>query len=377
MANVTVSKLVKNYGEIVALQGIDLDIRDGEFIVFVGPSGSGKSTLLRCIAGLEPIVDGSICIAGQDVTAFDPADRDLSMVFQNYALFPHMSCRANLEFPLKTTRENRLEIRERVETVGRMLQIDELLDRRPSELSGGQRQRVAIGRAIVKEPKVFLFDEPLSNLDADLRIKMRVEIVKLHRQLRNTIIYVTHDQVEAMTMADRIVVLREGRIEQIGPPHELYYRPANRFIATFIGAPQMNLLPCRAAAIFQASTRIVVGERSRATLPAGPVPEGAGDDMMVGFRPENVTFAEPEGTSLELQLTIEVVEHLGAVTNVYGFVDVSESERIEVTVSSNTHVTFEEARQVSIWIPTEECHLFTSSGRAVARQLEFPSWKPS
>jgi ABC-type sugar transport system ATPase subunit len=375
MADVLVSGLTKKYGAFVALHGVDLDIHDGEFIVFVGPSGSGKSTLLRCIAGLEPIQSGSVIIGDKDVTDIDPADRDLSMVFQNYALFPHMSCRANLEFPLRTAHQDRSQIDKRVSDAGRLLHIENLLDRKPAELSGGQRQRVAIGRAIVKEPKVFLFDEPLSNLDAELRIKMRVEIVKLHRQLRNTIIYVTHDQVEALTMADRIVVLRDGRIEQIGTPHELYYRPANSFVAMFIGAPQMNMLPCLKVSAEQARTRITFADELDAILPVGPAPTDAGERFLLGFRPEHVFFIKPDEAALELKMTVDVVEHLGAVTNVYGLIKMCGSELVEITVSTNTHVVFEEGTDVSIWVPTDECHLFTLDGAAIARNVAPPAWQ--
>lgn len=375
MADVLVSGLIKKYGAIVALHGVDLDIHDGEFIVFVGPSGSGKSTLLRCIAGLEPIQSGSVIIADKDVTDIDPADRDLSMVFQNYALFPHMSCRANLEFPLRTARQDSSQIDKRVSDAGRLLHIEDLLDRKPAELSGGQRQRVAIGRAIVKKPKVFLFDEPLSNLDAELRIKMRVEIVKLHRQLRNTIIYVTHDQVEALTMADRIVVLRDGRIEQIGTPHELYYRPANSFVAMFIGAPQMNMLPCLQVSAEQALTRIAFADGLEAILPVGPTPTDAGERFLLGFRPEHVFFNKPNEAALELKMTVDVVEHLGAVTNVYGLIKMPGSELVEVTVSTSTHVVFKEGADARIWIPTDECHLFTLDGAAIARNVAPPAWQ--
>jgi len=372
MADVIVSDLVKKYGGWTALHGINLDIKDREFIVFVGPSGSGKSTLLRSIAGLEPIADGKVCIGGEDVTNIDPADRDLSMVFQNYALFPHMSCRANLEFPLKIAGQKMEDINQRVAKAGQLLHIEELLDRKPSELSGGQRQRVAIGRAIVKEPKVFLFDEPLSNLDAELRIKMRVEIVKLHRKLLNTIIYVTHDQVEAMTMADRIVVLRDGRIEQIGTPHELYYRPANQFVASFIGAPQMNILPCRPLSVEKATTRISVGEGFEVTLPIREAPEG---ELNLGFRPENVSFSKPGFDALELNLKTDLVEHLGALTNVYGRVKIGAQIEMDVTVSGITHVSLKEESTVPIWIPANECHLFDSHGNALIRNVDLPRWE--
>ena len=374
MAEVSTSELVKKYGSLTVLHGIDLDIGDGEFMVFVGPSGSGKSTLLRCIAGLEPIASGLVRIAGKDITDVDPADRDLSMVFQNYALFPHMSCRENLEFPLKSEGILKPERNQRVEKASGLLHIEELLDRRPSELSGGQRQRIAIGRAIVKEPKVFLFDEPLSNLDAELRIKMRVEITKLHRKLRNTIIYVTHDQVEAMTMADRIVVLRDGRIEQIGTPHELYFTPANQFVATFIGAPQMNLVPCQLVANEgHKSTTVQIGKNDTVVLPIGSL--GATNvALTLGFRPENVLFDEPEGQAVKLKLEMDVIEHLGASTNIYGQMLLLDGVEVDVTVSSQAYAAFQEGKSLDIWIAVENCHLFADDGISLHRNIIPQPW---
>lgn len=374
MAEVSTSKLVKKYGAFTALHGIDLDIKDGEFIVFVGPSGSGKSTLLRCIAGLEPIASGSVLISGKDVTDVDPADRGLSMVFQNYALFPHMSCRENLEFPLKSEKLEKTDIEARVENAGKLLHIEQLLDRKPSELSGGQRQRVAIGRAIVKEPKVFLFDEPLSNLDAELRIKMRVEITKLHRQLKNTIIYVTHDQVEAMTMADRIVVLRDGRIEQIGTPHELYYYPANQFVATFIGAPQMNLMPCWASNGDDGKTiSVSLGDQTNVNLPVNG-PGSSDSEVILGFRPEDIRFKDPSRASVRLTLEVDVIEHLGATTNIYGRVNLSKEQSVDITVATQSRVPAREGESFNVWIAAEDCHLFKSDGMSFRRVIVAPAW---
>lgn len=374
MAEVSTCRLVKKYGALTVLHGIDLDIDDGEFIVFVGPSGSGKSTLLRCIAGLEPVASGSVWIAGEDVSNVDPADRDLSMVFQNYALFPHMTCRANLEFPLKSEGVPGPERDRMVSEAGELLHIKELLERRPAELSGGQRQRVAIGRAIVKQPKVFLFDEPLSNLDAELRIKMRVEITKLHRQLKSTIIYVTHDQVEALTMADRIVVLRNGKIEQVGTPHELYFAPANQFVATFIGAPQMNLINCDAATGSDGKTTTVrVGGSLETTLPIGEVGWTEGK-LTLGFRPEHVVFTEPDGEAIQLSLRTDVVEHLGAATNIYGQVSVSGANHTDITVASHRQISFREGKEIDIWVPVGDCHLFTPDGKSLTRHVVPPPW---
>ena len=245
MADVTLRKVVKRYDEVEAVRGIDLDIADHEFVVLVGPSGCGKSTTLRMIAGLEDISGGDIMIGGDVVNDVPPKDRDIAMVFQNYALYPHMTVAENMSFGLRLKRYPKAEIKSRIDEAARMLDIVELVDRKPKQLSGGQRQRVAMGRAIVRNPKVFLFDEPLSNLDAKLRVQMRIEIKKVHQKVRTTTVYVTHDQVEAMTLADRVVVMNHGRIEQIGTPNELYHKPATRFVASFIGSPAMNFIPCR------------------------------------------------------------------------------------------------------------------------------------
>src|SRR6185295_18717561 len=245
MAHVSLRKLVKHYEETPAVRGIDLDIPDKEFVVLVGPSGCGKSTTLRMIAGLEEITDGEISIGGEVVNDLPPKDRDIAMVFQNYALYPHMTVAENMSFGLKLRKFPKAEIKQRVDNAARILDITELLARRPKQLSGGQRQRVAMGRAIVRNPKVFLFDEPLSNLDAKLRVQMRTEIKKVHQKVTTTTVYVTHDQIEAMTLADRVVVMNAGRIEQIGTPHEVYHRPTTHFVAGFIGSPAMNFLPCR------------------------------------------------------------------------------------------------------------------------------------
>src|SRR5919201_1669902 len=244
MAQVALRKIVKTFDRTPAVQGIDLDIADREFIVLVGPSGCGKSTTLRMIAGLEEATSGEIYIGDQLVNDVPPKDRDIAMVFQNYALYPHMTVFENMSFGLRLKKFPKAEIKERVQGAARILDITELLDRRPKQLSGGQRQRVAMGRAIVRNPKVFLFDEPLSNLDAKLRVQMRTEIKRVHQKVRTTTVYVTHDQVEAMTLADRVVVMNRGRIEQIGAPHELYHAPATRFVAGFIGSPAMNFVPC-------------------------------------------------------------------------------------------------------------------------------------
>ena len=317
MGSISLQNVSKLFGEAKVIPSIDLDIHDGEFVVFVGPSGCGKSTLLRMIAGLEEVTDGDILIAGRDVTDLDPAKRGIAMVFQSYALYPHMSVRENLAFGLEIARTPAAEIRRQVEAAAGILKIGPLLDRRPGQLSGGQRQRVAIGRAIVRKPLVFLFDEPLSNLDAELRVSMRVEIARLHRELGNTMIYVTHDQTEAMTLADRIVVLRGGHVEQIGRPLDLYDNPDNQFVAGFVGSPKMNFIKGR---VVDRNTRSVtvelVGEeKARIMQPlAGAVPE-TGAKVIVGVRPEH--FGNAGEGDADLTVGIDVVEHLGGTSFIY------------------------------------------------------------
>ena len=286
MTALSLKNVNKSFGSVHVLKDIDLEVEDGEFVVFVGPSGCGKSTLLRVIAGLEDATSGTVEIAGEEVNTVPPAKRGIAMVFQSYALYPHLTVRGNMALGLKQEGQAKQVIEDRVAEAARMLSLGEYLDRRPSELSGGQRQRVAIGRAVVRQPKLFLFDEPLSNLDAALRMNTRVEIARLHRTLAASMIYVTHDQIEAMTLADKIVVLRDGRVEQVGSPMELYNNPANRFVAGFIGSPAMNFLPAE----------IVGGKKGQ----------------MIGIRPEYLRITD-QG---RLQATVTHVENLGGDTNV-------------------------------------------------------------
>ncbi len=300
----------KSFGGLEVIHGIDLDIPEGAFVVFVGPSGCGKSTLLRMIAGLEEVTDGEIAIKGRDVTDLDPSERGIAMVFQSYALYPHMSVRDNLGFGLKMARTDASEIERRVRSAAAILKIDHLLDRRPGQLSGGQRQRVAIGRAIVREPDVFLFDEPLSNLDAELRVSMRIEIARLHRELGNTMIYVTHDQTEAMTLADRIVVLRDGRIEQVGSPRDVYEDPANSFVAGFIGSPRMNMVEASwsddgTAKLSNGSIKVELAQ----TKPS------AGEKILLGMRPEHLVVASNAADAV--RVTVDVTEYLGGTRYLY------------------------------------------------------------
>src|SRR6187399_2695297 len=291
MADVTLRKVVKKYDDVEAVRGIDLDIADKEFVVLVGPSGCGKSTTLRMIAGLEDVTDGQVLIAGEEVNDVPPKDRDIAMVFQNYALYPHMTVYENMSFGLRLKKFPRDEIDRRVQNAARILDITELLQRKPRQLSGGQRQRVAMGRAIVRDPKVFLFDEPLSNLDAKMRVQMRTEIKKVHQKVRTTTVYVTHDQVEAMTLADRVVVMNAGLIEQVGTPNDLYHSPATKFVAGFIGSPAMNFIPCQ---LEQAAGALRVRLSDKLAF---PVPDSrtarytqhAGKPSLVlGLRPEHI-----------------------------------------------------------------------------------------
>ena len=322
MAQVTLRNVVKNYDDTPAVRGIDLDISDKEFVVLVGPSGCGKSTTLRMIAGLEDISGGEILIGGEVVNDMPPKDRNIAMVFQNYALYPHMTVYENMSFGLRIKKVAKNEIAQRVENAARILDISELLQRKPKQLSGGQRQRVAMGRAIVRDPKVFLFDEPLSNLDAQLRVQMRIEIKKVHQKVRTTTVYVTHDQVEAMTLADRVVVMNAGRIEQVGTPHDLYHSPVTRFVAGFIGSPSMNLIPCSLEA-----SAAGVSVRMSGDI-AFPVPQQrieryrpylAHSGLLFGLRPEHITEQRlPLGPNqFTFEFTLDVIEPMGMETLVH------------------------------------------------------------
>ncbi len=307
MSSVSLTKAVKNYNDIRVIHGVDLHIEAGEFCVFVGPSGCGKSTLLRMIAGLETTTEGSIKIGERDVTKADPSDRGVAMVFQTYALYPHMSVRENMSFGLKMNNVPKLEIDKKVEHASNILQLNPYLERKPRALSGGQRQRVAIGRAIVRGPEVFLFDEPLSNLDAELRVEMRVELAHLHKELGSTMIYVTHDQVEAMTMADKIVVLKSGRIEQVGTPLELYNDPVNKFVAGFIGSPGMNFLEA-----FVQDGKLIVPGLNNMNIPTSAQLPTDGRKLLVGIRPQHFIQSDTNNP-----FKVDIVEHLGGVSYVH------------------------------------------------------------
>jgi sn-glycerol 3-phosphate transport system ATP-binding protein len=358
MAKVTLNGVKKSYGAVKAIHGIDMEIADGEFIVIVGPSGCGKSTLLRMVAGLEAITEGSISIGDRVVNDIEPADRDIAMVFQNYALYPHMSVYENMSYGLRIRGKSKAEIEQRVQRAAEILQLQPYLKRRPRELSGGQRQRVAMGRAIVREPSVFLFDEPLSNLDAKLRVQMRLEIKRLHQQLGVTSIYVTHDQVEAMTLADRLVVMNLGRADQIGTPQDVYNKPATAYVGGFIGSPAMNFIDCRIEDA-AGSRQIVLADGARLAVPgAWSAPAG---EYRLGLRPEHLRLAVT-GETPQLELRVDVAEELGADTLLHGQIA---GEDIVARVPSNAG--FHDRSRPGIMVDMSVAHLFDrESGLRVA-----------
>jgi multiple sugar transport system ATP-binding protein len=355
MATVTFDHVWKRYGDVVAVNDLNLDIQDGEFLVLVGPSGCGKTTSLRMIAGLEEVSDGALKIGERVVNDLAPKDRDVAMVFQSYALYPHMSVRDNLAFGLKLRKVPKPEIERRVNEAARMIELTNLLDRKPKQLSGGQRQRVALGRAIVREPAVFLMDEPLSNLDAKLRVQTRAEIARLHQRLKTTIVYVTHDQVEAMTMGDRIAVMNQGLLQQVGSPQELYEHPTNRFVAGFIGSPSMNFIPVTVAQesgktmLKNETIELPLPERLRSAL------GGESQKLIAGFRPEHMELGDPEpGVQVAtMRATCDVVEFLG------------DEELLHVRVGEHDLVAIVDASHrvkpgdiVDIYVPLDKIHLF-------------------
>lgn len=348
MGEIKLDRVEKWFGDAQVIKGVDLEITDGEFVVFVGPSGCGKSTLLRMIGGLEDISRGGLLLDGRDVTAEPPSKRGLAMVFQSYALYPHMSVRENVGFPLKTAGLPAAEIDAKVNAAAEVLKLGDYMDRRPKDLSGGQRQRVAIGRCIVREPVAFLFDEPLSNLDAALRVEMRLEIAKLHQRLAATMIYVTHDQVEAMTLADRIVVLEFGRIAQVGTPRELYERPANLFVAQFIGSPKMNILPC-------------VTDGGRYALEGGRGGAFAGERpaVQLGIRPEHIDVV-PKGEG-QCDVRVDVVEYLGADS----FAVVQAGPLGSLTVRRPGDDDLSVGQEVGLSFSAERTSFFDEEGRRV------------
>lgn len=363
MANVEFKNAIKRYGDLTVIHGIDLKLDSGDFIVFVGPSGCGKSTLLRMVAGLEELTEGEVHIGDKNMTDVAAVDRGIAMVFQSYALYPHMSVAENMGFGLRMNGVDKNIIDEKVQVAAKTLQLEELLDRKPKNMSGGQRQRVAIGRAIVRDPDVFLFDEPLSNLDAELRVEMRLQIARLHKQLGATMIYVTHDQVEAMTMADKIVVLRSGKVEQVGSPLELYHHPQNLFVAGFIGSPRMNLISGKLLEGSATEARIELADGTTATLPVDASRGSAGMAVTMGVRPEDLAKTEA-GFALSMQ--VDVAERLGGSTFLYGRCAgldnfVVQRPGLDATQSGGS---------VTIQVPAADCHLFDADGLAFQRNTE-------
>jgi ABC-type sugar transport system ATPase subunit len=364
VAELRINHLYKRYGPVEILKDINLDIKSGEFIVFVGPSGCGKSTLLRCIAGLEEISDGTLQIEGEVVNLRPPSRRGIAMVFQSYALYPHMSVFDNMAYALKLQKLSKDEIKAKVGAAAETLQLTPYLDRLPKQLSGGQRQRVAIGRAIVRNPKVFLFDEPLSNLDAALRVATRIEIAKLHEKMdKTTMIYVTHDQVEAMTLADRIVVLHAGRIEQVGSPMELYERPANLFVARFIGSPAMNTVPCVIEETGSTPTVRPVGHAA-VRVPAVVPASAKGQKATFGVRPEDVELTD--GNDAIFRGKVEIVEHLGELTLLY--VNCGNPEE-PILAKLDGNVAVARGSEVGLKAPMEKLHVFDDKGVAFQRTV--------
>jgi len=358
MAGVELKQVKKSFGDVDVIHGVDLSINDGEFVVFVGPSGCGKSTLLRLISGLEEITEGTMSIGDVDVTRTEPAERGVAMVFQSYALYPHMTVYDNMAFGLKMTGHSKSSIDARVQKAAKILELGPLLDRKPAAMSGGQRQRVAIGRSIVREPKVFLFDEPLSNLDAELRVQMRLEIAKLHQDLRSTMVYVTHDQTEAMTLADKIVVLRAGRIEQVGSPLELYDNPDNEFVAGFIGSPRMNFIDAEVLAARKESIEVVLPnlENLKLDVPTRDRVPQEGEPVKVGIRPEHFTNAE--GAQHRFKAPTSVVEQLGGNSFLYLNIDGG----MPLTVEQKGHTSVRDGEVATIGVDPSTAMAFGSDG---------------
>ena len=367
MASVVLKDVTKAWGDVVVSRDINLTIAEGEFVVFVGPSGCGKSTLLRMIAGLEEITSGELLIGDRRMNEVPPAGRGVGMVFQSYALYPHLNVAENMSFGLKLAGKAKGDIEQRVSQVADVLQLGHLLDRLPKALSGGQRQRVAFGRTLVAEPGVFLLDEPLSNLDASLRVQMRIEISRLHKRLQRTMIYVTHDQVEAMTLADKIVVLEGGHIAQVGKPLELYHYPANRFVAGFIGSPKMNFLPVKVTATAIDQVQVELPNHQQVWLPVDSTDVLPGSNMSLGIRPEHLQPSDV--ADVTLSGTVQVVEQLGHETQIHIQIP---ALRQNLVYRQNDVVLVEEGAHYAIGLPPQRCHLFREDGRACRRLHQEP-----
>lgn len=365
MGAINIQNLKKSYAETEVLKGIDLAINDGEFLILVGPSGCGKSTLMNCIAGLEEITAGDLFIGNDNVTTLNPKDRDIAMVFQSYALYPTMTVRRNISFGLEMRNYPKAEIESAVQDVAKLLQIEHLLDRKPSQLSGGQRQRVAMGRALARSPRVFLFDEPLSNLDAKLRVEMRTEIKKLHKRLGTTIVYVTHDQVEAMTLADRIAVMKDGYVQQFGTPYEIYNDPANRFVADFMGSPAMNFIEC-----VTMDGKVVIEQNGQ--MHKLPVPDSQAlidssiDKVVLGIRPEMITELKPHQQSeyvMTIPFGVQVTEPTGPDTLAFGEWN---NQEVQIRLAPEVGYEAEAKGQIDVQIDTSKAVLFdVHSGKRI------------
>jgi multiple sugar transport system ATP-binding protein len=362
MASLQLKNVVKDFGSAKVIRGVNLDVHDGEFVVFVGPSGCGKSTLLRMICGLEDITSGELFIDGTRANDIRAADRGLAMVFQSYALYPHMTVYQNMAFGLENIGTPKDQVKSKVDAAAKLLRLDTLLERKPTQLSGGQRQRVAIGRSIVREPKIFLFDEPLSNLDAELRVSMRGEITGLHRRLGATMIYVTHDQVEAMTMADKIVVLRAGNIEQVGTPLDLYNWPDNKFVAGFIGSPQMNFVPVTAGH----GDNIVTDHGATFAMRTESKP-ASGTALTLGVRPEHLTLEATQG-AIALPMTVTGVEQLGGHSLLYGTLPGGKAgaEGPRITAQVAGQVSTKIGETATVYAAPDICRLFATDGNEQA-----------
>ena len=371
MGHLKLDGVRKSFGAIEVIKGVSLDVEQGEFVVFVGPSGCGKSTLLRMIAGLEEISHGNVEIDGRVVNELDPVKRGISMVFQSYALYPHMNVYENIAFPLRVERLAEPQVRQKVDRAADILQLHERLRHKPGQLSGGQRQRVAIGRAIVREPKVFLFDEPLSNLDAALRAEMRVELTKLHGDLGATMIYVTHDQVEAMTMADRIVVLDAGIVAQVGTPLELYHKPQNLFVAGFIGNPRMNFVHVTCTASSGESVTVALPSGAEVSVPVDAEPGLEGRPMQLGIRPEHIRFGQGDGS---IEAVPNVIERLGIHTVAYAPVEGDERPFCALLEGA---APARIGQAMTMGFHASDCHLFDADGTAFARRVPLSAIEPA
>ena len=357
MGHVELQSITKRYGQFQAVTDLSLVIEKGEFCALLGPSGCGKSTLLRMIAGLEEVTEGKVLISGADVTDVPPAKRRIAMVFQSYALYPHLTVGQNIGFSLSVAHASKLEIEKRTNEVAKMLQLDKLLDRKPAQLSGGQRQRVAIGRSLVREPEVFLFDEPLSNLDALLRVQMRLELAKLHKELKSTMIYVTHDQVEAMTLASKIVVLDNGQISQVGTPLELYHKPANKFVASFIGSPAMNFFSAKAISVTTNALGVQLGTKRHMNLNYIGTDMKSGDPVEIGIRPEHILITQTAKTS-DVAGTVNIVEQLGNSTVLY-----VDSEIGQVIVECDGDIKIQIGNRIGLAFDHKHIHVFSATGK--------------